>query len=203
MSPEGRVANVSAALLLGGPSSRMGRDKARLCVNGVPAATRLASMLGDLFEEVLLVGGDPPRDAPGRRVADPEGPRCALRGLVGALETASSERVVVVATDLMSLSPPILLALLAWPGADAVVPRSEAKVHPLCALYRRESVGRVARRRLEIGELALVGLLEEISVSYLEGADLDAVDPDGLALFNANTPEQFEWVCERLREGTH
>jgi molybdopterin-guanine dinucleotide biosynthesis protein A len=181
----------------------MGRDKARLRVNGVPAATRLASMLGDLFEEVLLVGGDPPRDAPGRRVADPEGPRCALRGLVAGLETASSERVVVVATDLMSLSPPILLALLAWPGADAVVPRSGAKVHPLCALYRRESVGNVARRRLEIGELALVGLLEEISVSYLEGADLDAVDPDGLALFNANTPEQFEWLCGRLRDGTH
>ena len=191
MSPEGRISGVSAALLLGGASSRMGRDKARLPLEGVAAATHLATMLGNLFEEVLLVGGDPPPDAPGKTVPDPEGPRCALRGLVGALEAATAERVLVVATDLMSLSPPLLLALLAWPEADAVVPRTGEKAHPLCALYRRDPVRAVARRRLAAGELALVGLLEEVSVSYLGGSDLDAVDPDGLALFNANTPEEF------------
>jgi molybdopterin-guanine dinucleotide biosynthesis protein A len=176
----------------------MGRDKAQLPLEGVAAATRLATMLGDLFEEVLLVGGDPPRDAPGRRVPDPEGPRSALRGLVGALEAATTERILVVATDLMSLSPPLLLALLVWPEADAVVPRTETKIHPLCALYRRSRVRAVARRRLAAGELALVGLLEEISVSYLEGSDLGVLDPDGSALFNVNTPEEFERLRERL-----
>ena len=192
MSSEGRIASVSAALLLGGASSRMGRDKARLPLEGVAAATHLATMLGELFEEVLLVGGDPPPDAPGRRVHDPEGPRCALRGLVGALEAAATERILVVATDLISLSPPVLLALLVWPEADAVVPRIGTKAHPLCALYRREPVRTVARRRLAAGQLALVGLLEEVGASYLEGPDLDAVDPEGSALFNANTPEEFE-----------
>ncbi len=191
MSPDGRIASVSAALLLGGVSSRMGCDKARLPLEGVAAATHLATMLGDLFEEVLLVGGDPPPEAPGRRVPDPEGPRCALRGLVGALEAATSERILVVATDLMSLSPPLLLALL--------VSRTGAKAHPLCALYRREPVRGAARRRLAAGELALVGLLEEVRVSYLEGPDLRAVDPDGSALFNVNTPEEFERLRERLQ----
>jgi len=197
---EGRIASVSAALLLGGASSRMGRDKARLPVQGVTAAAHLASMLADLFEEVLLVGGDPPGGAPGRPVPDPEGPRCALRGLVGALEAASQERILVVATDLLSLSPPLLLALLAWPEADAVVPRTGAKAHPLCALYRREPVCSVARRRLAAGQLSLVGLLDEIRASYLEGPDLHAVDPDGSALFNANTPEELEQLRERLRD---
>jgi len=176
----------------------MGRDKARLPLGGVAAATHLAGMLGSLFEEVLLVGGDPPGEAPGRRVPDPEGPRSALRGLVGALEAASSERILMVATDLMSLSPELLLALLVWPEADAVVPRTGAQLHPLCALYRREPVRTVARRRLRDGELALVDLLGELRVSYLEGPDLRAVDPDGSALFNANTPEDFEQLRERL-----
>ena len=203
MSSEGRIASVSAALLLGGASSRMGRDKARLPLEGVAAATHLATMLGDLFEEVLLVGGDPPPDAPGRPVSDPLGPRCALRGLVGALDAATTERILVVATDLMTLSPPLLLGLLVWPEADAVVPRTGAKAHPLCALYRREPVRSVARQRLAAGELALVGLLEEVRVSYLEGADLRAVDPDGSALFNANTPEEFEQLRERLQNRAH
>ena len=199
MSSEGRIASVSAALLLGGASSRMGRDKAQLPLRGVAAATHLATMLGDLFEEVLLVGGDPPLDAPGRPVPDPEGPRSALRGLVGALEAAATERVLVVATDLMTLSTPLLLALLVWPEADAVVPRTGAKVHPLCALYRREPVRRVARQRLTDGELALVGLLEGVRVRYLEGSDLQAIDPDGSALSNLNTPEEFQQLRERLQ----
>jgi len=203
LKDEGRIASVSAALLLGGASSRMGRDKARLPLQGVSAAVHLASMLADLFEEVLLVGGDPPGGAPGRPVPDPEGPRCALRGLVGALEAASQERILVVATDLLSLSPPLLLALLAWPEADAVVPRTGAKAHPLCALYRREPVRSVARRRLAAGQLSLSGLLEGIRASYLEGPDLRAVDPDGSALFNANTPEELEQLRERLRDRSH
>ena len=203
MSSEGRIASVTAALLLGGASSRMGRDKAHLPLEGVAAATRLASMLGDLFEEVLLVGGDSPPDAPGRTVPDPEGPRSALRGLVGALEAASAERVLVVATDLMTLSTPLLLALLAFPEADAVVPRSGARVHPLCALYRREPVRSLARQRLADGELALMGLLEEVRVSYLDGSDLRAVDPDGSALFNVTTPNEFEQLRKRLHDRAH
>ena len=111
--------------------------------------------------------------------------------------------ILVVATDLMTLSPPLLLGLLVWPEADAVVPRTGARAHPLCALYRREPVRSVARQRLAAGELALVGLLEGVRVRYLEGSDLRAVDPDGSALFNANTPEEFERLIDRRQNPVH
>jgi len=116
---EGRIATIAAALLVGGASSRMGRDKSRLEIGGVANATRLARLLGGLFEELLLVGGDPPDDAPGRCVPDPEGPVCALRGLVAALEAARAPRVLVVATDLPLLTADLVLALVAWPESPA------------------------------------------------------------------------------------
>src|SRR5262245_57302483 len=100
----------------------MGRDKARVEIAGEAAATRLARQLDALCEELLLVGGDPPAAAPGRRVADVEGPRCALRGLVGALAAARAERVLVLATDLPLASDALLLGLIAWPEADVVAP---------------------------------------------------------------------------------
>lgn len=170
----------------------MGGDKAALDVDGVAAAARVAATLDALFEEVLLVGGSPPAGAPGRHVPDVDGPRSALRGLVAALEAASGESVLVVACDLPLVTPELLLALVAWPEADAVVPRRDGRAHPLCALYRRESVLAAARGRLGEGSLALRDLLASVETSWLEDADLTQVDPDGTALTNVNTPEDLE-----------
>lgn len=190
-APEGRFAEVTGALLLGGASRRMGRDKARLRIGDESVAARLARRLGELFEDVLLVGGDPPPDAPGRRVPDRDGPRSALRGLVSALEAARTERVLVLATDLPLVSCELLLALLAFPEARVVAPRDAHGVQPLCALYRREPVLALARERLAAGELALHRLLEALEYAALEGDDLAHVDPEGVALFNLNTPEDL------------
>jgi len=197
MDDASRIANVSAALLLGGESTRMGRDKARLEIAGEPAAARLAKLLASLFGEVLLVGGTPPPDVPGLRVADAEGPRCALRGLVSALSAAREERVLVLATDLMAMTPELLLALVAFPEADAVVPRSSGGAQPLCALYRRAPALAAARISLSRGKLSLMSVLDQLAVRWLEGDDLDAVDPGGLALYNVNTPDDYARLAAR------
>jgi molybdopterin-guanine dinucleotide biosynthesis protein A len=195
---EGRFAEIAGALLLGGASERMGSDKAALEVAGEAAARRTARLLASLFEEVLLVGGEPPHGTPGRPVADFAGPRCALRGLVGALEAARAPRVLVVATDLPGLTADLLLALVALPEADVVVPRTPGGgLEPLCALYRRESVLPLARARLGAGELALHGLIGALAATTLAGRTLAAFDPDGAALANANTPE--DWARARAR----
>lgn len=191
---------MAAALLVGGASSRMGEDKGRRLFAGVPAATRASRLLATLCEDVLLVGGDPPRDAIGRRIADGEGPRCALRGLVAALAAASAERVLVVATDLPRVGPELLLALVAWPEADVVLPRRDGRIEPLCAIWRRERALPAARANLAAGRLALHELVAALDARYLEGRDLCAFDPDGTALANANTPDEWSRL-EQLGDG--
>jgi molybdopterin-guanine dinucleotide biosynthesis protein A len=157
----------------------------------VANATRLARLLGAFFEELLLVGGDPPTEAPGRRVADPEGPVCALRGLVAELEASRAPRVIVVATDLPLLTADLVLALVAWPEADAVVPLDARGIHPLCAIYRREALLPLARERLAAGRLELRGPLDAVATSYFGPDELARVDPNGRALTNVNTPEDL------------
>ncbi len=194
-----RLPGLSGAVLLGGASSRMGRDKAAQRLGGVANATRIARILDSLCDEVLLVGGQPPPDAPGRVVADPEGPRCALRGLVGALGAARGERVLVVATDLPLVTTTLLRALAAPAPADAVVPRRDGLPQPLCAVYRRAPVLAKARVHLAGGRLALRALLVGPGVLWLEGESLRAVDPAGTALLNVNTPEDHAQAEAILR----
>ena len=198
---DGRLANVSAALLVGGGSQRMGRDKAHLEWNGEALATRMARQLGRLFEDVLLVGGAPPTGAPGRRVPDLAGPQCALRGVVTALEAAKTERVLIVATDLPLLGPELLLALVAWPEADVVLPCREGRVEPLCALWSRAAALPPARAALAAGRLALHELIGTLRMQRLEGDDLRAVDPQGRMLANANTPEEWARLADLGRDG--
>lgn len=197
MSGGGRLTNLSGAVLLGGASLRMGEDKAGLSLDGLPLAIQLAGRLAGLFEDVLLVGGAPPGGTPGRRVPDPEGPRCALRGIVGALEAARTPRVLVVATDMPAVREPLLLALVALPEADVVLPRTD-RPEPLCAIYRREPVLERARARLATDQLSIRGLVAEGDVCWLEGADLAAVG-GARALANVNTPE--EWVAYQASQG--
>ena len=174
----------------------MGRDKTRLEWNGAPLAVRLAGLLSECFEEVLLVGGDPPAAAPGRRVPDPAGTGSALRGIVGALEAAGNPWVAVVATDLPALTADLLLGLVASSGteADVVMPRTD-RPEPLCALYRRETVLSRAQAQLARGELAIKRMLGDLDVVWIEGADLARVD-GASALTNVNTPEQWQRFTE-------
>jgi molybdopterin-guanine dinucleotide biosynthesis protein A len=186
-----RIDTIAGAVLLGGASTRMGADKARLELGGAALATRVARALAALFADVVLVGGEPPPGAPGRSAADPPGPRCALRGVVGALEAARAEQVLIVAADLPLVSPELLLALVAAPERDVVAPRDARGAQPLCALYRREPALAAARAHLAAGRLALTELLAALDTGWLEGDSLAAVDPRGLALVNVNTPEDL------------
>lgn len=197
-------ANLSGAVLLGGRSSRMGQDKASLEVGGTAALMRLSTLLHELFEDVLLVGGSPGAAVRGRRVADPPGEQSALRGLVAALAAATSEHVFVVATDLPLLTHESVLALIAWPRAQAVVPRTEVGTHPLCAICERASVLEKARANLQAGKLPLRNLLDELQTTYVDAEAWREIDPTGMALKNMNTPtdrEEIEaWLAHKRSE---
>lgn len=185
------LGNVTGALLLGGESTRMGRDKAHLEWRGEAWSTRAARMLAKLFSETLLVGGEPEPVAPGYRVSDPAGPRCALRGVVAALEAATSPRVLIVATDLPLLSEDLLLALTAWPESDIVVPTDVGGDHPLCAIYGRETCLAVARANLEADRLSLRELLAAVDTERVSLEDLGLADLGTAPLININTPDQL------------
>jgi len=189
-----------AAVLAGGRSRRMGRPKATLPYGAGTLIEFQTRRLAPLFAEVLVVLKETPEFpvGPARIVLDGEGAFAPLFGLVRALEEAR-DRVFVLAVDLPLLPDALVLAIarraLATP-APALVPRADARLQPLAAVWRRKILP-LARERMARGELSLHGLAEEAGAEVYAEEAWRAVDPSGNAFANLNTAEA--WAAHRER----
>lgn len=178
----------SGAVLAGGSSRRMGRDKAFADHRGRPLAGIARSALVEAgAAEVLSVGGDRvrlgrlgftaiPDDTPG------EGP---LGGLLTALRAAESPWVVVLACDLPHAGAATVVELLshAGEGVDAVAPLLDGRPLATHAAWRRDCRERLGAA-FAAGERRLGAALELVRVRRVVVGDpatlLDVDSPEDL-----------------------
>ena len=199
------TAPMTGVLLAGGESRRMGTDKAALEFDGEPLAARVARVLAEACDEVLVASGDGTRldrlDLGFPQVADATPGAGPLGGIVAGLERARHPLVAVVAVDMPNASAPLLRLLAeAWSGEDAVVPISPRGPEPLHAVYARTAAP-TCRRRLEGPDRSVVGALGELSVRYVGEDEWRTADPGGRFALNLNTPlgrreGGDRWACD-------
>lgn len=111
---------LGAVILVGGTSSRMGRDKATLVWNGRGAVERLAEVAQGVGARAVVTAGQGDFGLP--RIDDPSpggGPVPGIVAGLGAIRAAGCDRVLVLAVDAATLTPEDLAPLLAAvsPGA--------------------------------------------------------------------------------------
>lgn len=188
------MSEVAGAVLTGGGSVRMGRDKALLRVGGTPLAVRVAAALAAAgAEPVVAVGGD----LDGLRawglvaIVDPHQGAGPLAGIATSLATiGGGDIVVVLACDLVRASPvairAVVDALRAAPGSMAAVPVAGGRLQPLHAAWRRGALP-VVEAALGRGDLAVRGVLRE-----LRAVEVVGLDPAWFA--NANAPSDLDAV---------
>ena len=188
---------ITAAVLAGGRSMRMGVDKTLLQIDGVPLISRVVDTVSDVCDHAMVVTNRPDAlegiELPsGVRVLTDEVPyQGPLGGLVTALKEAEDEWVLAVAADMPHLSTAVIRALWeARDGADAVLPVTPEGPEPLLALYSRTCLP-VARRVLATGRRRLVAMFAELNVVEVPVESLRSVDPGLRSFLNVNTPEQL------------
>jgi molybdopterin-guanine dinucleotide biosynthesis protein A len=182
---------VAAAVLAGGASRRMGRDKATMTVGGVELATLALAAAAEVADLVVLVApeGHPARRLARRLVTDPgRGPLAAVAAALAALDAT---HVLVLAGDHPGLRVELLahLAGLAV-GAEAVACRRGPRLEPLVAVYERAPALALARARLaeEAGDHSLAGLLAGLRTLVVEEPRWRAFDPDGRSFVDLDDP---------------
>jgi molybdopterin-guanine dinucleotide biosynthesis protein A len=173
----------------------MGRDKARLELDGATLLDRALGVLGQVCDAVIVVARPdqriPPLPSGVRLVHDRMRGAGPLGGLEAALGASDGELVAVLAVDMPMARPTVIARLAALaaerPDADVVTVRSPHGWEPLHAVYRRRAIAD-ARRHLERGDLALASLLDDLVVVELPDDEWRSLDPDRASATNVNTP---------------
>ena len=134
---------VDGFVLAGGRSRRMGRDKARVRVDGVPMAVRVARVLGTVCDRVALVRHEPDDWGELEVVGDPPEAtdRHPLWGVVAALRAARTPMVVIASCDVPDLTEQAVRALLLQVPSVAF---DGTRVHPLVAVVPASWADRAA-----------------------------------------------------------
>jgi molybdenum cofactor guanylyltransferase len=195
---------LSGAILCGGRSRRMGRDKVWLNLGGSNLLDHAIERLRTVADPVILAGGSRPIERPHcLSVLDPVPDRGPLGGVVAALRCSPQRLCAVVAVDMPDLSPTLLVSLAEmWQGEDAVVPLSREGPEPLHAVWCGSALAAV-EPALRGGDLSLQGLLARIRVRTVDAALLGGVDPGFRFAVNLNTPADVERWRAAPRQDTN
>jgi molybdopterin-guanine dinucleotide biosynthesis protein A len=188
------VENVTAFILAGGKSSRMGADKAFLELGGQTLLAQALETAGRVTPLVRLLGDKKRFGAFGTVIEDIY-PGCGpLGGIHAALMNTTTDFNLMLAVDLPFISPEFLRYLVSQgegSNAEATVPRVAGIFQPLCAVYRKEFVG-VAESSLLAGKNKIGTLFDEVNTRVLEEDALTEAGFEIEIFRNLNTPAEWQ-----------
>jgi molybdopterin-guanine dinucleotide biosynthesis protein A len=201
ISDMGNGPKVFGVVLAGGRSTRMGEDKARLVVEGVPLWERQARLLKGADVPAVIVSGSTsgPWAGSGFRVVQDDLPGIGpAAGIFSALRELPADFIIVVAVDMPRMDPGFLASLLqqAISQGVGVVPRVNGRWEPLAAVYTR-SVLPLLKERIRLEKFSLQEFVDEaVSLGFLAGLQCSGENA-GDRFLNLNTQDEWRSYIRR------
>jgi molybdopterin-guanine dinucleotide biosynthesis protein A len=187
-------ADVTAFVLAGGKSSRMGSDKAFLRIGDETLLANAMKVAGVVAKEVRIVGDTAKFAAFGQVLEDVYRDRGPLGGIHGALSSSMTQLNLMLAVDLPFVIAKFLEYLLLRAresGAMVTLPRADGGLQPLCGVYRR-GFADVAERSLRDGKNKIDPLFKRVETCVIAEDELLRAGFSVEMFRNLNTPEEFE-----------
>ena len=189
-----RMLDVQGFILVGGKSSRMGEDKARLRFGDQTSVERIAAALRRVTRGVITVGWPDQTLADVPSIPDLRAGWGPLAGIEAALRHAKSQQCLIVGCDFPFVTESLFERLLSFvDDSDAVVPmQDDDRPQPLCAVYRVGTCLRAAEAAIASDQHSPRALLERVRTRYIPFRDFSHLKGSSNFFFNVNTPENYE-----------
>ena len=195
---------VTAVILAGGQSSRMGSNKALLPYRGGRFIESIYCQLSGLFENVLLVTNTPEQYTflGCRTVPDLYPGMGALAGLHAGLSGSRTPHIFAVACDMPCLNDSLIRALLARRHqTDVIIPEGEQGLEPLHAVYGRGCLPAM-EHSLRSGRRKIVSFFPDVRVRTFTSDQVATIDRGFSSFSNINTPAEY-FDLRKNENGAH
>lgn len=185
---------VTAFVVAGGKSSRMGTDKAFLELAGKPLVTYALDLARSVTSDARIAG-DPEKFAafaPGVQDIYPD--RGPLGGIHAALASTSTDWNLVLGVDMPFLEARFLRYLITEAESShavVTVPSANGGLQPLCAVYRKE-FSAAAEQSLSQGKNKIDALFSEVSHRIISEQEMIDSGFSPHQFRNLNTPEDWD-----------
>lgn len=169
---------LTAIILTGGKSSRMGRDKALVKVDGQTLLERATGFCSSIANEVLISSDSEVHGVNGIKTIPDEYKDCGpMGGIYSCLKESANEWCFVLSVDAPFVEKELLNDLIRnAAGFDAVVPVHSGKKEPLIALYHKQMLPEL-RKELDSGSYKLQILLQKVNTCYTDVTQLQQEYP--------------------------
>jgi len=193
---------ITAFILAGGKSTRMGADKAFVALDGRTLLQRALELARSVTSDVRIVG-DPQKFAPFAPFApivEDVFPNCGpLGGIHAALRSSQTELNLILAVDVPFVPPALLQYLIERArksaSATVTVAQSGGRYQPLCAIYKNEFAD-AAEVALREGRYKINALFEATSTQLVTDGELESAGFSPKMFRNLNTPEELAEASE-------
>lgn len=179
---------ISAIILAGGKSSRMGQDKGLMLLNGKPMIQHVVDTVKPIVSEIIIVANNTSYQSFGNKFYVDEvknsGP---LAGLCVGLKYSETHLNIVLSCDVPYVTTEMLEVLIKEfsQQKDVVLFEKQEELHPLIALYSKTCLP-LLQSFLEENELKLKYVLNHLNINKIDGT-LYAEK----CFKNINTPKDF------------
>lgn len=188
---------LSAGILSGGESSRMGQDKALVRIDNERIIDRLKRELGGLGEVIISAGQKNTYDDMGLPIVYDEnagiGPIEGIRQVIAA---ATEDYVFICAADMPFITRELIdyMAGYICSDYDCYVIADDEHIHPLCGIYSKKVLP-VIEELISEGRYRLREILNRVRTKYIS---LEHTDFDRKIVKNINTRAELREAAKPL-----
>lgn len=189
---------MTAIILAGGKSSRMGQDKALIKVDGMPLVKRQIILLKRIFKKIIIVanGSKKYRFRGVKMVTDIIPNQGPLGGIYTGLATSNSFYNFVLACDMPFINEALIRYMIKnRDNYDVLIPRIDGKFHPLFGIYSKNCIP-IMEKAVRKDKLNVSTIFPKVKTGFISRKEIKRFDKQLLSLVNINTKEDLEMMRE-------
>jgi len=187
---------VTAVVLAGGGSTRMGQDKALLKLGNKTMIERVVGPLQSIFENIIVVTNTPSKYKMLNNIKFVSDcinieEKNSLIGLYSGLKQSETSHIFVIGCDMPFVNSELITYMVnSLKDEDVVVPFVGGHYQPLYAIYGKTCTEEF-EKLLEQKWYKIIDVFKNANVKKIIEEDINKIDPSMICFENINTYDQY------------